>query len=192
MSPEAVNTFGTLIGVVIAILGASLFAFWIAMVIWTFNDIRSRSRDWLAILLACLLTLVIPIVGLILYLMVRPKNTLAEVYDRALEEEALLRDLESASTCHHCGSSIKEEWAFCPTCHTQLQYSCDNCNELVRTEWDICAYCGADQRGTKGVPVGNSAAANQDFASSQFAPSVDLDADARKQSNNPFARVKSR
>ena len=53
MSPELINTIATLVGIVVAVVGAFLFAFWIAMGIWTFNDIRSRSRDWLAILLAC-------------------------------------------------------------------------------------------------------------------------------------------
>ena len=91
MSPELINSIGTLIGIVVAALGAFLFAFWIAMGIWSFNDIRGRTRDWLVILLAVGLVLIFPIIGLVLYMMIRPRATLAEVYDRALEEEALLR-----------------------------------------------------------------------------------------------------
>ena len=149
MSPEFVNTIATIAGVIVAIFGAFLFAFWVSMGIWTFNDIRSRSRDWLAMLLACLLVLIFPIVGLVLYMMIRPKDTLAEIYDRALEEEALLRELETAKACHQCGSPTHEAWIFCPTCHAQLQYSCANCGNLVRTEWDICVMCGATQRGAE-------------------------------------------
>jgi len=52
MSPELINTIGTIVGVLVAALGAFLFAFWIAMGIWTFNDIRSRTHDWLVITLA--------------------------------------------------------------------------------------------------------------------------------------------
>lgn len=190
MSPEALNNLSTAIGFIVAILGASAAAFWIAMVIWTFIDIRSRSRDWLAILLACLLALIFPIVGVLLYLLIRPKDTLAAVYDRALEEEALLRELESANSCGHCGSPVKEEWAFCPTCHTQLQYSCDNCNELVRTEWDICAYCGKSQR-----PPSRPAAESANFSTPEYATNAEpaaVQRDARQQSNNPFARAKNR
>jgi RNA polymerase subunit RPABC4/transcription elongation factor Spt4 len=145
MSPELINNIATTVGVVVAMLGAFLFAFWVAMGIWAFNDIRGRSRDWLAILLACLLVLVFPIVGLILYLMIRPKNTLAEVYDRALEEEALLRELEETQACSSCGVPVKDAWVYCPNCHNQLQHSCVSCGKLVRNDWQICVYCGADQ-----------------------------------------------
>ena len=38
------------------------------LAIWTFRDIRARSRDVLAQILATLLVLVLPVVGLIVYL----------------------------------------------------------------------------------------------------------------------------
>lgn len=147
MSTDLVNSIATVLGIVVALFGAFLFAFWIAMGIWTFNDIRSRTRDWLAIGLACLLTLIFPLVGLILYMMIRPKETLADVYDRALEEEAILRELEESVTCHACGVPVKEAWVFCPNCHAQQQYACASCGSLVRQEWDICVQCGSSQSG---------------------------------------------
>jgi uncharacterized membrane protein YhaH (DUF805 family) len=97
MPSDIANTVATVMGILVALFGAFVFAFWIAMGIWTFNDIRSRSRDWLAIALACLLVLIFPIVGLIVYLMVRPKETLAEVYDRALEEEGCFENSKRRS-----------------------------------------------------------------------------------------------
>ena len=152
MSPEFVNTIATIAGVIVAVLGAFLFAFWIAMGIWTFNDIRSRSRDWLSISLAVVLVLVFPVIGWILYMMIRPKVTLAEMYDRALEEESLLRELEETLTCHTCGIPVKEGWVYCPNCHSQLQHACATCGALVRNEWDICVNCGAPQRLPKPAP----------------------------------------
>ena len=146
MSPELINSIATVVGVIVAVFGAFLFAFWIAMGIWTFNDIRSRSRDWLAILLACVLVLIFPIVGWVLYLMIRPKETLAEVYDRALEEEALLREIEETLACPSCGVPAKENWVYCPNCHAQLQHSCPSCGNLVRNEWEICVFCGTSQQ----------------------------------------------
>ncbi len=146
MSAEFINSIATVVGVIVAVFGAFLFAFWIAMGIWTFNDIRSRSRDRLAIVLACVLVLIFPIVGWVLYLMIRPKETLAEVYDRALEEEALLREIEETLACPSCGVPAKENWVYCPNCHTQLQHSCPTCGNLVRNEWEICVYCGTNQQ----------------------------------------------
>ncbi len=146
MPADLSNTIATVIGIFVAMFGAFLFAFWLAMGIWTFNDIRSRTRDWLAIGLACLLVLVFPVAGLILYLMIRPKETLGEVYDRALEEEALLRELEETFACHSCGVPVREAWVYCPNCHHQLQFNCRNCGSLIRQEWDICVYCGTEQQ----------------------------------------------
>lgn len=146
MSPDLINTIGTIAGMIVAALGAFLFAFWIAMGIWTFHDIRQRTRDWLVIILAVALVLVFPLIGLILYMMIRPKATLADVYDRALEEEALLRELEQTAACHNCGVPVKEAWVYCPNCHNQLQHSCPSCSNLVRNEWEICVFCGSAQQ----------------------------------------------
>lgn len=146
MSSDLINTIATIAGILVAIVGAFLFAFWVAMGIWAFNDIRTRSRDWLTIILACLLVLIFPIVGLVLYLMIRPKQTLADVYDRALEEEALLREIEETLACHTCGIPVKDTWIYCANCHAQLQHTCHNCGNLVRNEWDICVYCGTGQQ----------------------------------------------
>ena len=157
MSSELINTIGTIVGVLVAALGAFLFAFWIAMGIWAFNDIRARTRDWLVITLAVALVLIFPIIGLILYMMIRPKATLAEVYDRALEEEALLRELEETTTCHHCGAPVDAAWVYCPNCHSQLQHSCPSCGKLARNEWEICVFCGAPQPRTAIRPQLSSA-----------------------------------
>jgi len=146
MSSDLINNIATLAGIIVAATGAFLFAFWVAMGIWTFNDIRSRSRDWLAIVLACALVLIFPIVGLVLYLMIRPKDTLSDVYDRALEEEALLRELEGTLACTTCGVPVKENWVYCPNCHEQLQHACPNCGNLARNEWEICVFCGSAQQ----------------------------------------------
>ncbi len=152
MSTELINNIATLAGILVAATGAFLFAFWVAMGIWTFNDIRSRSRDWLAILLACALVLIFPIVGLVLYMMIRPKDTLSEVYDRALEEEALLRELEETMACHTCGVPVKDAWVYCPNCHEQLQHACASCGNLVRNDWEICVFCGTAQGAAATTP----------------------------------------
>ena len=160
MSAEFVNTIATIVGIVVAALGAFIFAFWAAVGIWTFNDIRTRTRDWLAILLAVVLVLVFPLVGWVLYLMIRPRQTLSDMFDRALEEEALLREIEDTLACATCGVPVKDTWVYCPNCHNQLQHSCPNCGNLVRNEWEICVLCGVNQQ----------AAVSQRFADSTTGP----------------------
>lgn len=161
MPSDLFNSIATAVSVIVAVFGAFFFAFWIAMGIWAFNDIRSRSRDWLAILLACLLVLIFPVVGLVLYLMIRPKHTLAEVYDRALEEEALLREIEETLACITCGIPVKENWVYCPNCHQQLQHSCTTCKNLVRNEWEICVFCGTAQHTSAPARAGSALGVNR-------------------------------
>lgn len=143
MPPELLNNIGVILQVIVALSGAFLLAFWLSMVIWTFRDIRSRSRDIFAALLAALMVLLFGPVGLLLYLLLRPRETLAEAYDRALEEEALLREIEERVVCPTCGQPTQPDWMLCPYCHTQLKKPCAECGRLLELEWRLCPYCGS-------------------------------------------------
>ena len=87
----------TIISFILLLLGAYGVLFLIALVIWTFRDIRSRSRDILAQILATLLVVVFNIPGLMLYYIMRPKYTLDEAYEHALGQEAMLQELSKLS-----------------------------------------------------------------------------------------------
>jgi RNA polymerase subunit RPABC4/transcription elongation factor Spt4 len=139
-----------------ALLGAFMTAMWIAVVIWTFRDIRSRSRDIFAQILATLMVLIFfplfPLPGLVLYLILRPRETLSEIYERSLEEEALLQGIEERLACPGCNRRIEEDFMICPTCHTRLKKACPACGRLLHLRWNICAYCGAVQTAVKPAP----------------------------------------
>ncbi len=141
-SIELPANLGTIIQVILFFIGAYVFAFWLSLIIWTFADIRSRSRDILTILVSVLLVLVFNLPGLIIYWVLRPKETLAEAYQRALEEEALLQDIEEQYVCPGCKQKIEEDFLICPNCHTQLKERCPNCDHLLNLKWNICPYCG--------------------------------------------------
>jgi RNA polymerase subunit RPABC4/transcription elongation factor Spt4 len=121
--------------------GAVLAAFWIGLVVWTAQDIRSRSRDLLTLLLSILLVLVFNLLGLALYLLLRPKETLAEAYERALEEEMLLQGLENRGFCPNCQRPIEHDFVLCPACRTQLKHPCRRCGRLLQLDWEVCPYC---------------------------------------------------
>ncbi|HFD40152.1 MAG TPA: zinc ribbon domain-containing protein [Anaerolineae bacterium] len=139
-----------------ALTAAFLTAVWISTVIWAFRDIRARSRDVFAQILAVLLVLLFfpffPFPGLILYFILRPRETLAEVYERSLEEEALLQGIEERLACPGCNRRIEEDFMICPTCHTRLKKACPACGRLLHLRWNICPYCGAIQTAAKAVP----------------------------------------
>ncbi|MCC7449998.1 MAG: zinc ribbon domain-containing protein [Anaerolineae bacterium] len=125
--------------------GAVVAATWLGMVLWTLRDIRARSRDVLAQGAATLMVAVLHVFGLILYLMLRPRETLAEAYERSLEEEALLQGIEEKPICPGCGRPSKEQWQVCPYCHTRLKKPCIQCNQLLDLPWNICPYCATPQ-----------------------------------------------
>jgi hypothetical protein len=127
--------------VVLAFTGAFLLAIWLSLIIWTFRDVRSRSRDVFAILLATLMVVIFGPLGLLLYFLLRPPTTLAELYERSLEEEALLQDLEERIVCPGCRRKIETEWMVCPDCHAILKRQCVTCGKLLHLRWDICPYC---------------------------------------------------
>jgi len=55
---------------------AFLAALWISLIIWTYRDVQQRTTDRLARILAILLTALLNLPGLLLYLLLRPPQTL--------------------------------------------------------------------------------------------------------------------
>ena len=143
---ELVDTISNAIVIIAAFLGAFLAALWLSMVIWTFRDIRARSRDIFAQILATLVVAILTLPGLVIYIMVRPRETLAEAYDRSLEEEALIQSIEERDTCPGCGQRADENWILCPYCHTRLKKHCHHCGHTIQLPWTVCPYCGASDR----------------------------------------------
>jgi RNA polymerase subunit RPABC4/transcription elongation factor Spt4 len=139
--PELLNQVGVILEVIVAALTALMVAFWIGLVLWTFRDIRSRTRDVFAWLLAVVLVLVTGPIGWLLYLLVRPKTTLAEVYDRQLEEEVLLRDITARRACPKCQTVTEPDWLVCPVCRTELRRACKSCGKPLELNWVACPYC---------------------------------------------------
>ena len=126
---------------VVATVTALLVAFWIGLVIWTFRDIRSRTRDVFAWILAVVLVLIGNVIGWLLYFLLRPRETLAEVYDRQLEEEALLRDISTQRACPSCRTVTEPDWLVCPHCRTELRQTCRECGRALELDWIACPYC---------------------------------------------------
>lgn len=136
---ESIVSFLT---VAAAVLGALLAALWLSLIIWAFRDMRARSRDPFAQILAALVVAVLPIVGIVIYLILRPPETLAEAYERALEEEALLQEIEERPACPGCSRTVNDKWILCPHCHTRLKKACPDCNSLMDLQWNLCPFCG--------------------------------------------------
>ena len=138
-----------------ALFGAFLTALWLALVFWAYRDLARRSQDRVLRLLAAVVVLLLGPLGVIIYLLLRPPSTLEEAYQHALEEEALLSEIEARSQCPGCGARTLSDWQVCPACATRLRRACSACGNLLELAWRLCPYCAtpAAARTDNGAPT---------------------------------------
>jgi hypothetical protein len=136
---------GNLFTIAVVYGGMVVAALWLAMVIWTYRDMRARSRDGLAQLLVAVMVAVLTLPGLFIYLMLRPRETLSEAYERSLEEEALLQEIEEKPACPGCSQRVEVDWQVCPQCHTRLKKPCVHCGKKLELSWSLCPHCATVQ-----------------------------------------------
>lgn len=139
--------------VLAALGGAYLLALWFVLVVWSFRDIETRSKSVLTQIFSTLLVVLFFVPGVLLYLILRPKETLDVAFQRSLEEEYLLQDLEELPLCRTCQHYVEDDFMLCPHCQTQLRESCVACGRLVDLRWTVCPYCSTDQPRTKEEPA---------------------------------------
>lgn len=118
---------------------------WVGLVIWVYRDIRERTRDIFQQTVSVLVVLFFNLAGLFVYLLIRPQETLAQVYQRSLEEEALLQDLEELSACPNCRHPLEPDFVICPLCRTQIKEPCLNCGRPLSYSWIACPYCSTSR-----------------------------------------------
>ncbi len=157
----------TVFTLTVTALGAFTAALWLSMVLWTFRDMRARSRDPLAQLFATLVVAILTLPGLLVYVILRPRETLAEAYQRELEDEALLQEIEGRPHCPGCEMPVQEIWQVCPQCHTRLRKVCEHCGKLMELGWNLCPYCGE--------AVSTRTAASQEDLSELLEPELQIE-----------------
>ena len=133
------------IQILLALAGAYMAGLWIVLIVWTYRDIETRSRNVVTQVASTVLSALFFIPGVLLYMLLRPKETLDSSFQRSLEEEYLLQDLEAASVCPSCERPVDEEFVVCPHCETRLKEPCANCGRQIDVHWSICPYCGNDE-----------------------------------------------
>ena len=126
---------------------------WLGTAYWAFRDMQARTENpilpYFAAALIIFFTPLLFMFAVVLYLIVRPRETLAEVYERSLAEESLLAEVEKNELCPVCRDRVDSEWLVCPNCRTRLHRVCPSCNRLAEPGWPLCAFCGRDfERGS--------------------------------------------
>ncbi len=122
--------------------GFFVVVFWLATAYWVYKDARRRIDDPWLVAMATLLGLVPPFLGPVVYLFVRPADSIEERRDRELENRALEeRIAQSDLRCPVCRGRVDETFLVCPVCTTRLKQACSSCNAPLERIWQVCPYC---------------------------------------------------
>ena len=154
VSVLALPSFESLLRLFALLVIVYALVLWVSAIIWVYRDVRTRTTDSAAHLLAVLTVAILNLPGLIVYLVIRPQATLADAYERSLEAEAILNELQlTANSCQNCHRPVEDDFNICPHCKTVLREACRTCGRLVRTSWIACPYCAADRAPARTQPI---------------------------------------
>ena len=115
---------------------------WFAIVIWVGRDIINRTNNILLQVFVILLNVVLPVFGLILYLIIRPGKTLLEKYYEELEYNFLADQSSHEGSCPRCEAGISPDFLYCPSCSEKVKNSCPHCKHVYLSQYVVCPYCG--------------------------------------------------
>src|SRR5690606_16773000 len=116
---------------------------WLSIIIWVTRDAISRSPSLIFQTFAILLNLVVPLLGVLLYLIIRPDKTHAERYYEEMEHKILAESAEEEiSHCPQCQNQASKEHLFCHHCGKKLKTTCIKCKHPFPIDWSHCPDCG--------------------------------------------------
>jgi hypothetical protein len=130
------------VNLVVNLIILFLVVIWLATVYWAYTDARRRIAD--PMLIGCATAAAMfPFVGAVVYMIVRPPETLDDMRERELEIQAAELRLHSAGflLCPHCDHEVERDFLRCPHCARKLKEQCVNCAKPLSPSWRICPYC---------------------------------------------------
>ncbi len=122
----------------LVLFGIALYG---ATVYWTFKDARRRVDDPWIVGVAVATAVCFPFVGVLIYMILRPPEYIADVHERELEIRAMERRLGADSVCPYCRNPSEASFLSCPHCGTKLKQACRRCKAPLDPTWRLCPYC---------------------------------------------------
>jgi len=129
------NMFGTILFVL-------LIVFWLVLIGWVWIDSGERTSNIKVRIMFLCLVLFLNIPGLIIYLIIRPSETIEQIYWADLERRYLKYETSELGDCSKCGNQLLPGYVFCANCGNEIKRECPNCGVLVSKGSKYCAYCG--------------------------------------------------
>jgi RNA polymerase subunit RPABC4/transcription elongation factor Spt4 len=142
---------GRIVGIAAALY---IITLWAALVYWTYRDITMRTTDQTTQAVCVITVAVFFVPGLLLYLALRPQEMLTDAYNRKLEAEAFMHEIEKYPACSSCRRAVREDFVMCPYCRESLRTACGECGEYLANAWVACPFCTTER-----TPAGRPAVA---------------------------------
>jgi len=129
------------------LFGIALGAFWIVVLYWVWLDSGDRTTKKTTRIAYVFLVLFLFVVGLIIYLLIRPSQTIEEIYWADLERRYLKYETAELGDCPKCGTQLYPGFTFCPNCRYVLKMKCSNCELEMDKQYKYCPSCGNQMLG---------------------------------------------
>ena len=117
---------------------AFVVALYLLSVVYVFIDAKRRGVQafWAWGLLA-----LVPFVGLMAYIVMRPASYVADREEQELDMALRERQLAQYGSCPNCGTTIEKDFIDCPVCNTQVRNVCPTCKRPLEAHWKVCPFC---------------------------------------------------
>lgn len=117
---------------------AFVVALYLLSVVYVFIDAKRRvvQAFWAWGLLA-----LVPFVGLMAYIVMRPASYVADREEQELDMALRERQLAQYGSCPNCGTTIEKDFIVCPVCNTQVRNVCPTCKRPLEAHWKVCPFC---------------------------------------------------
>ena len=117
---------------------AFVVALYLLSVVYVFIDAKRRGVQafWAWGLLA-----LVPFVGLMAYIVMRPASYVADREEQELDMALRERQLAQYGSCPNCGTTIEKDFIVCQVCNTQVRNVCPTCKRPLEAHWKVCPFC---------------------------------------------------
>ena len=128
--------------VVWKLLAVAFVIFWIVVLDWVWLDAGERTSNKTARIIYLLLVIFLNVFGWIIYLILRPSQTIEQIYWADLERRYLKYETSELDDCTKCGTQLYPGYTFCPTCGFEIKVKCKSCDVYIEKNSEYCPFCG--------------------------------------------------
>lgn len=124
------------------VLLVAFIVFWIVVLDWIWVDSGERTSNKRSRILYIVLAIIFNVFGWLIYLIIRPTQTIEEIYWADLERRYLKYETSELGDCPKCGTQLYPGFLFCPNCNYKLKRKCPSCEVYIDKKSKFCPFCG--------------------------------------------------